>query len=303
MVFTHSAFLYDTDVAYAELLGGFLRDGLERGETVAVAAGPDHIGLLRDTLSGDAAAVRFLPADEWYARPAKTIAGWAQLLRTAAAEGSPFVRLIGQIPYAGPPAPWLRFESALNRSLAELHGHLLCPYDRGSLPGELLEAAVRTHPRLHDGEWRDNAGYEVPESFLATLPERPWPVAGEPLLALPVGDTVAQLRTLIRERAGAEAWLPSARVEVLVLALSEIATNSIRHGGKHRQLRIWLSADAVVTEVTDDGAVGPSPLAGYLLPRPGEVGGMGLWLVHQLCDALSIRQEGGLTHVRFAVRR
>ncbi|ROP32181.1 sensor histidine kinase [Couchioplanes caeruleus] len=303
MVFTHSAFLYDTDDAYVSLLSGFVNEGLERGETVAVAAAPDRVSLLRDALDGESRSVSFLPADEWYVRPARTIAGWAQILRTAAADGSPFVRLVGQIPYAGPYAPWLRFEAALNRSLAELDGHLLCPYDRKGLPDSLLRAAVRTHPRLHDGDWCDNAGYEKPEEFLAATPEAPWPVSGEPVVVVPVEKSVAGLRALVRDRATAEAWLPADRVEILVLAVSEIGTNSIRHGGADRELRVWLTADAVVTEVTDDGTTGPSPLAGYLLPRQGEIGGMGLWLVQQLCDALSIRQHGGLTRVRFAVRR
>jgi hypothetical protein len=44
-------------------------------------------------------------------------------------------------------------------------------------------------------------------------------------------------------------------------------------------------------------------LAGYLPPPPGAVGGMGLWLVHQVCDALAIQASGGLTRARFALRR
>lgn len=303
MVFTHSAFLYDADSAYATTLGDFVRDGLERGEVVAVAAGPRGIGLLRDALADHAGSVRFLPAEEWYVRPVRTIAGWARILRAAAAGGSPFVRLIGQIPYAGPYDPWLRFESALNRSLAELNGHLLCPYDRRVLPTALVTAAIRTHPRVHDGDWRDSATYESPEVFLTGLPEPFWPVAGEPVLAAPIDDAVAGLRARIREAAAAGEWLPPDRVQTLVLAISEIATNGIRHGGSHRELRIWVTADAVVGEVTDDGTPGPGPLAGYLPPRPGEVGGMGLWLVQQLCDSLAIHQGDGVTRVRFALLR
>ncbi len=88
-----------------------------------------------------------------------------------------------------------------------------------------------------------------------------------------------------------------------MLALSEVATNGIRHGGEQRELRIWLTGDAVVCEVTDDGVVPPGPLAGYLPPRSGVTGGMGLWLVQQLCDAMAIRTVDGLTRARFAVRR
>ncbi|WP_158647528.1 sensor histidine kinase [Actinoplanes sp. ATCC 53533] len=301
--FTHSAFRYDSDTAYGTTLAAFVRDGLARDEAVAVVANPRHTGLLRDALAGDAAEVRFLPAEEWYVRPVRTIAGWSQLLRAAAASGRPGMRLIGHTPLAYGAQTWVRFESALNSSLAGLAGHLLCPYDRATLPAEAMLTAARTHPRLHDGGWRDSAAYEAPERLLAELPEPPYPVSGEPVIAVPVRDTVADLRTQVRARAAAEGWLPPDRVENLLLALSEVATNGIRHGGEQRELRVWLTDEAVVCEVTDDGTVPPGPLAGYLPPRPGVIGGMGLWLVQQLCDAMAIRTVNGLTHARFALRR
>ena len=290
MVFTHSAFVYAGDSAYASTLSAFVRDGLERDEAVAVAAGPGRIDLLRDTLAGDARAVRFLPADEWYVRPSRTIAGWAQILRAAAAGGRPDARLVGEIPYAGTPETWIRFEAALNRSLAELNGHLLCPYDRQGLPAAVIATAGRTHPRLHDGNWLDSTGYEQPEQVLAATPEPLWPVTGQPLVA-------------VRERATAEGWLPADRAEVLALAVTELATNGVRHGGERRELRIWVLADAVVGEVSDDGAAPLQPLAGYLLPDPGRAGGMGLWLIQQLCDSLAVYRGDGFTCARFAVRR
>jgi hypothetical protein len=36
---------------------------------------------------------------------------------------------------------------------------------------------------------------------------------------------------------------------------------------------------------------------------PGIAGGMGLWLVGQICDALSVTTSGGVTRARFALRR
>jgi anti-sigma regulatory factor (Ser/Thr protein kinase) len=301
--FIHSALLYDTDAAYGATLSAFVREGLAHDEAVAVAANSRHTALLRDHLGGDAAEVRFLSAEEWYVRPVRTIAGWSQLLRAAAAKGRPFMRLVGHTSSAHGARTWVRFESALNTSLAGLRGHLLCPYDRAALPAEAVRTAARTHPRLHDGGWRDSAGYEPPERLLTELPERPYPVVGEPVLAVPVKDTVADLRAQVRARARTEGWLPPDRVDNLVLALSEVATNSIRHGGEQRELRIWLTDDAVVCEVTDDGAVPPGPLAGYLPPRAGVIGGMGLWLVQQLSDAMAIRNVDGLTRARFALRR
>ena len=303
-LFHHSALLYDSDAAYGTAVSAFVRDGLARDEAVAVAATPRQTALLRDHLNGDAAEVRFLTADEWYVRPVRTIAGWAQLLRGASATGRPSMRLVGHTSATHGTRSWVRFESALNTSLAGLRGHLLCPYDRGALPIETVRTAALTHPRLHDdGAWLESPGYEPPERLLTELPEPPYPVTGEPVIVAAVKDTVADLRSQVRARATAEGWLAPEQVENLLLALSEVATNGIRHGGEERDLRIWLTGDAVVCEVTDNGPVPPGPLAGYLPPRAGVIGGMGLWLVQQLCDAMAIRAVDGRTHARFAMRR
>ena len=298
--FTHSAYGYDSDSDYGPVLAGFIRDGLTRDETVAVATNAHYTGLLRDTLGGDATHVRFLPAEEWYVRPVRTIAGWSQVLRAAAVAGRLTVRLIGHTPLRAGDPTWLRYESALNASLAGLRGHLLCPYDRNARPAGTV---ARLHPHLYDDGWVANDAYQPPERFLAEVPEPLWPVTGAPALAVPVHDTVAELRTLVRSAAADQEWLPPEQIENLLLALSEVATNGIRHGGGRRELRVWVTDDAVVCEVTDDGAKPPDPLAGYLPPRSGVIGGMGLWLVQQLCDSMAISAVDGLTHARFAVRR
>jgi anti-sigma regulatory factor (Ser/Thr protein kinase) len=298
--FAHSAFLYDTDAAYTAVLVPFLLEGLARDEAVAVAAAPDRIAALRDALGADAAPIRFLPAAEWYVRPVRTIAACAQILKTAAVAGRPSVRLVSHAGFGDHHPSWVRFEAAVNAALAGLNGHLLCPYDRRMLPAEPVG---RTHPVLHDEGWRDSAAYQAPELVLRELAEPEYPVAGPPVLTVDVADDVADLRAQVRDRAAAEGWLPPDRVEILVLALSEIATNGIRHGGARRELRVWISADAVVCELTDDGVRPPGPLAGYLPPAHGGIGGMGLWIVQQVCDAVAISVEGGLTRARFALRR
>jgi anti-sigma regulatory factor (Ser/Thr protein kinase) len=299
---THSAFFYDTPAQYLGFLVPFLCEGLQRDESVAVATSSRRIAALRHALGDDAAAVRFLPSDEWYVRPVRTIAGWAQLLRAAQAAGRPAARLVGEIDFRGDDRSWVRFESALNAALTG-PGHLLCPYDRARLPRHLLDAARRTHHVLHDGGWHHSDEYVAPERLLADVAEPVYPVHGEPVITTPVGDTVVDLRARLRDRATAEGWLPPDRVEILVLAISEIATNGIRHGGRRRELRVWVDRDAVVCEVSDDGPHPPGPLAGYLPPAPGTPGGMGLWLVAQTCDAWSLRTGDGMTHARFALRR
>jgi anti-sigma regulatory factor (Ser/Thr protein kinase) len=300
--FTHSAFLYDSPAGYTGFLLPFICEGLERGESVAVATSRRRIALLSKALGRDAPRVRFLPADEWYVRPVRTIAGWTQMLRGAAVAGRPSARLVGEIDFRDDDRSWVRFEAALSAVLTG-PGHLLCPYDRSRLPAHLIRAARQTHHVIHDGGWHHSDEYVDPERLLAELTEPVFPVHGEPVLTLPVAGTVVDLRARLRHLAAAEGWLSPERVEILVLAISEITTNSIRHGGRHRELRVWVDPGAVVCEVSDDGPRPPGPLAGYLPPNPGMVGGMGLWLVAQTCDALSLRSAGGRTHVRFALRR
>jgi anti-sigma regulatory factor (Ser/Thr protein kinase) len=300
---THSAFLYDSESAYLGFLLPFICEGLANGEAVAVAGSGRRIAALRAALGRDAEAVRFIPAGDWYVRPVRTMSGWAGMLAAAALAGKPSTRLVNEIAFGGSAASWIRAESATNTALAHLNGHLLCPYDRSRLPRHLIDAARRTHHVLHDGGWHHSDDYVAPERLLTDVTEPLYPVDGPPTMEATVGDTVAGLRARLRDRATAECWLEPERVEIMLLALSELATNGIRHGGGRRELRVWVRPEAVVGEVVDDGAAPPDPLAGYRPPVPGVVGGMGLWLVHQICDAFSVHGGNGVTHARFALRR
>ncbi|MEV6493750.1 MEDS domain-containing protein [Actinoplanes sp. NPDC051633] len=297
--FTHSAFLYDSLEAYVGFLVPFICEGLERDEAVAMVAPAAHIKPVREQLGTDAAAVRFRAGEEWEVRPIRTIGVWAQVLRTTSAAGRPSTRIIHEINAEDQTPSWVRAESAINAALAGQNAHLLCPQRKGTR----VDAARRTHKIFFDRGWHVSDDYEDPAVLLGEVPEPVFPAPGDPIVAAPLGDSVADLRAHLRNRATAERWLPPDRIEVLVLALSELGSNSIRHGGADRELRVWLSPEAVVCEVIDDGPQPPGPLAGYLPPVPGVVGGMGLWLVGQICDALSVHTEKGVTHARFALYR
>jgi anti-sigma regulatory factor (Ser/Thr protein kinase) len=301
--FTHSAFLYDSLDTYVSFLVPFICEGLERDEAVAMVAPAARIDPVRERLGSDGAAVRFRTTEEFSVRPQRTIGLWTQVLRTASAAGRPAARIIQEINFEDQTPSWVRAESAVNAALAGQNAHLLCPYDRAALPASLVLAARRTHRIFFDGGWHLSDDYADPSVLLGEVPEPVFPAEGDPIVVAPLGESVADLRAHLRNRATAEGWLPPDRVEVLVLALSELASNGIRHGGAHRELRVWLNPKAVVCEVSDDGQHPPGPLAGFLPPVPGVVGGMGLWLVGQICDALSVRTAGGATHARFALRR
>jgi anti-sigma regulatory factor (Ser/Thr protein kinase) len=89
-------------------------------------------------------------------------------------------------------------------------------------------------------------------------------------------------------RFGTAAGLEEARTTDLVLAVDEVATNSLRHGGGRGTLQIWREDGAVVCEVRDAGRI-QDPMAGRERPALDRDGGRGLWMVNQLCDLVQLR--------------
>jgi anti-sigma regulatory factor (Ser/Thr protein kinase) len=124
-------------------------------------------------------------------------------------------------------------------------------------------------------------------------------MAAQRIAVMPAG--LVSLRAVVARRA-TRAGLPPARCEDLVLAVDELATNSIRHGGGAGTLTIWETSSALVCEVTDRGRL-DHPLAGRLLPEPGQIGRYGLWLVNQLCDLVEQRTLPHGNLVRVWMRR
>jgi anti-sigma regulatory factor (Ser/Thr protein kinase) len=99
----------------------------------------------------------------------------------------------------------------------------------------------------------------------------------------------------------AEAGLVGVRLQGFVLAVNEITTNAVIHGGGLGRLRLWLSARQLVCEITDTGPGMPGGrLPPHRQPPPEAQGGRGLWLTRTLCDAFSVRTGGFGTTVRLA---
>lgn len=88
--------------------------------------------------------------------------------------------------------------------------------------------------------------------------------------------------------------VPPRRVSDLVLVVSELAANSVRHGGGRGRVRVWRTRRAIHCEVSDEGPGMPRP---YPLPdrrpEPTLTGGRGLWLVWHYADAVVIDSAPG----------
>ena len=119
-----------------------------------------------------------------------------------------------------------------------------------------------------------------------------WPSATPPEaadgLAWDLADVaeLPRVRAEVRRHAAATARSGNGRSEdlrdQLVLALDEMASNALRHGGGSVQAGVRLTADSYLIEVTD--AATSSPPAPAVGRDPSE-GGLGLYLIAELATA------------------
>lgn len=96
------------------------------------------------------------------------------------------------------------------------------------------------------------------------------------------------------------AGLPPERAADLVLAVSEIAANTLRHTSGDGLLRVWHTEQEILCQVQDRGWI-TDPLAGQQR-RAAIERGHGLWVVNQVCDLVEVRTGQAGTTVRMHMR-
>ena len=113
---------------------------------------------------------------------------------------------------------------------------------------------------------------------------------------------LAQVRKFTAARAH-RAGLPPHRVNDLVIAVAELAANTLAHTSGPGTLTLWITDDAVICQVQDQGQI-TDPHAGMIRPAPDAPGGgRGLWVVHQVCDRVEISTGQAGTTVRVHMLR
>jgi anti-sigma regulatory factor (Ser/Thr protein kinase) len=91
------------------------------------------------------------------------------------------------------------------------------------------------------------------------------------------------------------------RVQDVVLAVGELAGNTLKHTGGPGTLTMWTAAGELLAQIDDSGHIRtPLPSTGPDIPDLSD--GQGLWLVHQLCDLVDIRTGPYGTRIRIHIR-
>ena len=304
--FRHEALFYGGLDRFVEGTRAFVMEGLEADEPTLVVAGAHKLAALRAELGTRADLVQFADMGDVGLNPARIIPAWVDFLAHSAPNGRR-VRGICEPIWAERSSDELvecqRHESLLNVAFADAPGWwLLCPYDVGELPANVLDEARRSHPFLwQEGVHTGSSTYRdlrtAAKPFDAPLPPRP---AGHQLIILDVAN-LRHVRDVVA-RAARSHGLDAGRTADLVLSVNELAGNSLRHGGGSGSVRIWTADRMLICEIEDAGHI-DKPLAGRERPLPDRENGFGLWLVNQLCDLVQVRTFKKGTVIRLHMAR
>jgi len=109
-------------------------------------------------------------------------------------------------------------------------------------------------------------------------------------------DDLHEIRSLVAATADSVGLAP-ARASDLVAAASELAANSILHGGGRGLATVWGDDAAVFVEVADAGRI-TDPDVGHRRPEPTAESGRGLYIANQLCDEVAIDSSRSGTRIR-----
>lgn len=297
--FSHQAVLYRGSEQWLEGIRAFLEPGLAAGEPVMIAVPASKHELLRTHLGGQASAVTLLDMTDLGRNPARLIGAYTEAL---AAHPGRRAHLVGEPAWpertGDENAEVILHEALCNLAFKDFPYRALCPYDTEAIDQGVLAGVRETHPQLAEGR---GAAQPSPSYTDPLIPSAQWhrPLAPPPPDATRAGYSLAELR-LVRslvDKHAAAAGLQKARRRDLVMAVNELATNSILHAGGRGELRIWTHENRLVCEIEDHGHI-TDPLAGRIRPAPDSPGDRGLWLVNQLTDLVQVRTQHGLTTIR-----
>ena len=157
-----------------------------------------------------------------------------------------------------------RHEALINLAFHNSPITFVCPYGSAELPDWVMTDAASTHPAvIKDGKATPSASYlgpsDLPPRCNRALP-RP-PARAE---ALGYRDDLRPVRSFVLSRATCAGLTPP-RIPDLVLAISELAANTLRHTDGGGTVQVWRSREVIICQVADAGQI-TDPLVGHRTP-------------------------------------
>ena len=291
----HQAFFYKGNDEYLAGISEFIDPAVERAEPVAIAVPAPKLDLVRSEFGDRTAPIELLDMFELGKNPARII---PVVLSMIDRYGGP-LRYVGEPIWPGRSPAEIReatrHEALINLAWPDADIRVLCPYDTGQLDDEVLLDAEHTHPGVvRDGQLAASSAYgsgEPPAGCDMPLPGPPPDAVAHDFEI----DDLGWLRSWVAQQAGASG-LDRDRVAGLVTAVNELTSNTIKHAAPHGIVRFWTAPGEVIFEVEDEGHIA-DPLAGRRRQAMG-TGGLGLWMVNQLCDLVEVRTTVAGTTVR-----
>ena len=298
----HAALFYSGQAEYLEGVMGFLAPALTADEPIAIAVPGVHCQLLAEQIGRESGDLEIFDMRELGRNPARIIPAVHTMIERHAGR---------QLHYVGEPG-WpgrspeelqevTRHEALINLAWPGAPIRVLCPYDAAGLADEFLADAEVTHPWLmRSGQMTRSERYgdsQFPPGVDHPLPDPP---ADALQMSFGVHDLSA-LRMLVSDFAR-RSGVASRRTEDLVIAVNEVATNAIKYTPAHGRLRVWSTPRTVVCQLDDRGHIADR-LAGRHRPVAGRNGGIGLWMVNQLCDLVETRTTPDGTTIRLHAMR
>lgn len=292
----HQALFYRDSSEYLDGILDFINPALDRGEPVAIAVPGPKLRLLQSELGDRATPIEFLDMFKLGRNPGRII---PYLLGMIERHGSRPLRYVGEPIWPGRSPEEIReatrHEALINLACPEAEAGVLCPYDVARLDDQVLRDAEHTHRGVvRDGRLESSSNYghgNVPAACEQPLPDPP-PSALACEFAI---DDLGRLRVWVAALARASG-LDAARTTDLVTAINELTSNTVKHADTHGVLRFWTVPGEVICQIEDSGHIA-DPLAGRRR-QVAATGGLGLWIVNQLCDLVEVRTSAAGTKIR-----
>ena len=296
-VLSHAAFCYRSQPEYAARIVAFIQAGLAVGEPALVAVPGVKARVICDRLDDGPGEVVFTDMTELGRNPARII---PEMRAFADKHPGQPVRFVSESAWPGRSVPEFceaaRHEALVNLAFAQTPITILCSYDASGLAASVLDDARCTHQEpASTGATRENWRDNLPPACDRALDPPP---AGAEVFAY--NTDLASVRRLVDGHAR-RAGLTGDRTVDLVLAVNEIAANTISHTTGDGVLQVWHTPEEIVCQVHDHGEI-TDPLAGRVRYGPDDRG-HGLWLVNQVCDLAEMRTGPAGTTVRMHMRR